>query len=480
MAFNSLFAFGVAAICTVYSVTATSQEPLISSITLPVSIDLAKVERRVNAELPTRLATIKEDNMHCVPAEWASAKVPCVKRWKLTSCVAKTKITPDIYCDVSGYVDRRGNISFNGAGETITVSFPVYAKISAKAGVSETADAKATFFVTAIPSINSNWKPSIEVKSDFRWDKRPQLKLFNFIKITIGSKVEPKLREKMAEFEARVPVLLDELNVRDEVEAAWLKAQEPIQISTSPDIYLTFTPTRIGFSEISVDGKIFRVNVVLEGKTQVRVGAKPKISPVALLPIETMSSDNQSFKVPILWVVTQEELQRTIDENFQDGIVIDLNEENLIGFFSARNFKVELSESTGITLSAEVDFDKLELSGTLQAEFMLKNSFEQKKLLVKDFRINIDTNNKTLDTILALVILPNIRDKIAKGIEYDYSNDLKTAIEEANKALNIVLDEDVNISGNIAALGIGDLSIQNELIALTAIAEGNVELSLKM
>ena len=221
-----------------------------STLTMSIQANLKVLEERLNAEIPGTLANINEPNKVCVKAKWLKTKVPYVT-WEMKKVLGvktkvpttrtkmvKTKVSPEIKCDIKGWVKRNGHISVSGSGSTLRFSFPIKAQVSAKAGIRETANAAATIYVSATPRINNDWSISVDVSPDFSWSQRPTLKLFGLIKVTIGSKVEPKLREKMNEFVKKIPGILAELKLKEKVAATWSDAQNPKKVNDAPEVYV--------------------------------------------------------------------------------------------------------------------------------------------------------------------------------------------------------------------------------------------------
>lgn len=65
-----------------------------SSITFPIAIDLAYVEQRANAEIPDRLATIRERDLLCYEGKKAKYDYPCLKGIQIRSCQGWTWVAP--------------------------------------------------------------------------------------------------------------------------------------------------------------------------------------------------------------------------------------------------------------------------------------------------------------------------------------------------------------------------------------------------
>ena len=334
----------------------------LSIITLPMTIDISAIEERLNAEIPKRLAVIRENNLECIPAQWLKTKYPCFKRGKLRSCWLKTKITPTIRCDVNGYIDRRGPFSIEGKRDTLRLSVPLHASATAKKRViginlRETAKADAVVSVNLSPSIGENWIPSLDAQSDFKWDKRPTIELFDLIKITIGSKVDPKLRQMLREYEKKLPGIIEELNLKTKIQNLWDKIQQPHAISVARDLYFVFSPQDVGFTGIDVRDEKITLQAFVQGKTEVLLGPKPDVEPVSLLPLRKTSFQKPAFELRLPITIFQEEFNENISNDLMEEITIPFELGDTKGEFSASKFTVSISQDDGILLRADVTLD---------------------------------------------------------------------------------------------------------------------------
>ena len=199
-------------------------------------MNLKALEDRLNAEFPSRLADIRENNVVFIEEKRAKYKYPCFKGIKWYSCDGWTKLSPAVKGDVWGAVDRDGRVTLTGDNGALRLAIPIRASISGKAlGVQETAKAKAVIFVDLTPALTENWELTLEARPDYRWTERPTLKLFDVVKVTIGSQVDPKMREALAKMAAEMPDMLKELKLREKAADGWRKPKTPSSSPPSPN-----------------------------------------------------------------------------------------------------------------------------------------------------------------------------------------------------------------------------------------------------
>lgn len=456
----------------------------VSQISVPLSIDLAHVQSRANAELAARLHTIDENNVHCVKAKWLKTKI--------FGKMLKTKISPDLYCDLRGHVDRRGDLVIGGSGNTLSLSLPIHTSVTAKTiGIQETAKADATFFINATSGINSDWQATLDVHSDFRWDRRPEIRLLDLIKVTIGSKVEPKLREEMAKLEASVPAMLEELNLRGEVEKIWLDVQDPILISEVPQTWAVFIPTAVGFSGFSVSGQSLDTQVSIEGETRVFVGKQPQVEKVALLPLMQTAPEPGQFSLTVPIAVHENEVQALLDTVPSDTLTFDIDEgAALKGTLQVSNLDIEMHANGGLSLVADVHYDNrsnwlkaidifdwFDVEGHVELAVIPALDASKQMIYAQSLRLDSDTNSDLADILVDVMGIPIVRDVLAEQLKYDFSEELAEGIAEANAAMNQSVDGEVHISGALLNAGVRDLLIKDGLLFVVAEANGAVSAS---
>jgi hypothetical protein len=88
-----------------------------SHIAVDLAVDLAAVERALEARIPRELWRIDQQGMACVPSRAVDLAVVTIK-------------SPTITCDVSGKATR-GRLRLSGQGRDLIVTMPVRATVAA-------------------------------------------------------------------------------------------------------------------------------------------------------------------------------------------------------------------------------------------------------------------------------------------------------------------------------------------------------------
>ncbi|MES0042235.1 DUF4403 family protein [Mesorhizobium sp. M0091] len=461
-----------------------------SYVTVPILANLPAIEERINAEVPDLLADLSQSNVICIPAQKAKYKYPCFRGIKIYSCEGWTYVSPEVKCDVSGWVKRNGRIRLSGAAGTLHVSFPIAAQVTAKAGVSETANAKATIIADITPIITPDWNVGAQVVPGFTWDMRPTLELFGFIKITIGDKVEPKLHDKLNELAAKLPALLADLKVRENVEKAWSSIQDPIKLSDNPVASLMFEPSLIGFSGISIEDKVLRTQVTMAGSTRLALGSIT--APATKVPLPQLTSTPVGdglfrFQLPI--VVPYSEIIRAAQQKFPNGYKTELKDENFSGTLSLSSPAISRRDDGRLLIAIDLAYDDrsawlrwidyfswFDTEGRVEFSALPVIDEQAKTLFVKELSIESDTNNQLVDTVTSIASLPLVRDYVASLSSYSYGDDLRKGVEHANKALNVDIADKVKLLGTMASAKVSNLDIAADHISLDANLEGQIRI----
>lgn len=468
-----------------------SKQDLSSTIVVPIAIDLAYLEEKLNEDLPVRLTAINETKV-CVKAKWLKTKVPHFDGFKIKSRMLKTKVSPEIRCNIRGYIDRLDKLALSGSGDSLLFSLPVHATVTAKAGISETAVADATFFASATIAIDSDWQPRATVDTDFKWDRRPELELFNLVKVTFGSKVEPALRKQLQKFEQKIPRQLSRLDLKDKVQSTWDDIQQPVKISSHPAIYSSFTPDYIGYTGFEIENGQLTSRLIIRGQTTITgeqsAAAAP---PVPLLPLMHASNDNSSFRLVVPTIVEEAHIQSYIDRELEEPLVLSVNNKGISGTLTIHNFNVNLSDPGTVTVTASIDFDNrkpwleridyfdwFSFTGNIELNVDPQLDSENSTLSASDVQLRTDTSSTVADTLTEVLNLPLVKTKLSSLIHYDFSADINKGIQAANTALNSPGNRDLELFGQVQNLSIDQLIIVDGALAIVTVAEGKLQATL--
>ena len=474
-----------------------------STIVIPLSTDLSYLQKKINEDLPVRLADINENKV-CVKAAWLKTTVPYFDGLKLKSRQLKTKISPEINCNIKGYIDRRGPLAVSGTGNNLQLSLPIHAKVTAKAGIRETAVADATFTADTAISIGEDWQPRAVVDTDFHWDRRPELHLFNLVKITFGSKVEPRLRKKLAQFEDKIPKLLAKTNFKADAASAWNDIQQAQQISSHPPVYSHFRPDYVGYTGFTATSDKLSTQLIIKGQSTVTTHHVGQTELVPLPPLMHTNADHDRFRLIVPVVLEQSKLQQLLNDTLKTSTDIAIDKPGLKGTLSIDGMTIHLTDAGKVVVVASVAFDNHNawsdawrssagntwLSNTWLGKIDLFNWFgfagdvallvepeldsDNNVLSAGAIKLVSQTDSRAADTLVDLFNLPVVRNRLASIIRYDFSADIKRGIEAANEGLHSS-DKELSLSGSVSEISIEQLFIVDGALAVVTKAEGQLQ-----
>lgn len=445
-----------AAILGIFAASEAFGQDATSSVVVPVSLNLAAAQERLNAEVPEVLYAIDE-KITCVPAKWA--KIGPIK----------TKISPDIHCQVTGSAVRTGPIVVTGSGSQLIASVSVKATITGRGtgdigkNIRETAEAAATLSIAATPTIDDNWNVGLEVDHNVHWDQRPGIVLFGLFPITFTSLVDPKVQDAINAQKAKLPEMLAGLNIRSKVEKAWAEVQKPFKISEQPATWFTFKPNAIGFSGLNTENNILRASAVLKGDTAVHLGTPPQIEPS---PLPSLSSDfprDGLFRVNIPIRVPLDVATQLANEE-----VDKLGEIPVGGLHYLTMSDVQITEDKGalnIRLKAVLDnkegwidwfdiFHWFDVSGNIYLKARPIVDDEKRVLSLTELDFDTDTSSLPVDSLVEVFRLAPIRSILEKLVTYDYGAEAAKAQEAANAQFSRDLGEGFRLDGKLDQIAV--------------------------
>ncbi|RST86726.1 DUF4403 family protein [Aquibium carbonis] len=446
-----------------------------SSVVVPVSLNLAAAQARLNAEVPDVLYSV-DQGQNC-----GRVKLP----WPLRGSVG-------IDCHVTGQALKNGPITVGGVGRQILVSAPVRAWVTARGRgevgrhIRETAEAAVTLSIAATPTIDAEWNVGLAIDHSLHWDQRPTVRLLGLIEITFASLVEPKIHELIEAQKAKLPALIADLKVKEKMEKAWAELQKPMKLSDAPPAWLAFKPSGIGFSGISTEDNILKVRAVLSGETSVSLGAAPESAPVPLpqLSPDVPTDGNFNLNIPIrlplaeLEAVANQEVDKLGEIKAGDLHVLTLSDVKLRAVDGALAIEAyALLDNKGGWLDWLDVFHWFDVKGTVHLKARPIVDDEKRLLKLADLDFDTSTSSLPVDALVETLRLPLIRQLLEKLVSYDYGADADKATAEANKHLTRDLGEGFRLDGTLQKVGVVQPVIDPQAIALPLALQGTLQVA---
>lgn len=467
-----------------------------SIITLPIQADLSVLEKHLNKYVPHDLADLNERGKECIKPQ--HIKVPTfpkcrIKGFKI-SCKEWTtnlRTVPKVKCDVKGWIKRDGRITISGKGSTLTFAFPIKAQASADGYIYGTARAAAILYLDAKLRFNEDWTMSIDIDHDFRWSSKPTLKLFDIFKINIKRIIEPKLRDKMDKFAKRVPSLLEKLDIKGRMAEVWEDVQEPFKIDDDRETYLLFRPEVAACSQIEIFDKVLKSTISAKGKTKIFLGEPPTdYNKTKLSKLELICFQKGVFNFDLPVIVTYDELLERTNKKHPNGYILDMSKSTLSGVLTLSDPRIEKGGEGKVKITAKVTYDNrdewvkmldkfnwFDVKGEITFTVLPQIDQETKSLVFDKMVYDSNTNSDLFDLLIDATELGPIQSYFESIVKYDYGKRIDKGVKKANKALNGVYHDDINMTGRLEKAVIEDIVVNEHDITLHSHLSGVLDAS---
>ncbi|WP_195819308.1 DUF4403 family protein [Roseobacter sp. MH60115] len=443
-----------------------------SSITVETQIDLPGVSSVLEQSVPVTLHR-RETAQVCAEPERVCTKVPEFRGLKVTMKNRCVEVTPRIDCTITETVERTGPVSVSGSGSTIILrqdiagSGTIRGRGEIGKNIRQTVRAMAEFNVAITPELRPDWTLAAETNTDFRWLQRPEFQLFNRFPVSIGSQIEGPLRAGLADFEATIPGMLAELDVRGEAEALWRDLQAPIAISlpSNQKAFLHIRPNQFGFHGLETVG-----NTLTAGMT-IGFDASIDMSPEGpgRLPLPDLTDLlGDGFQLSVPAHIPLQNLSRMVNGVLParfDDIAVVVTEADFVAAGEILVVNLDI-EADGGLLSA--------LNGAVQVRAKPRIDGETQSLVFDEIAIGgVDGQNRLVQSAALSMANAFVSDHLTVRLD----SVLETMGAELRSALNGPVGEGFHLSG-VGEVGFSDLSLaaRKNTLTVTATAKGDLTL----
>lgn len=431
-----------------------------SSIIVPVTISMADLQAQANAQIPTTLYSIDQNQDGCVPAQWINV---CVlpRPWPLHGCAQylKTKGTPAIDCHLQGSVTRR-NVTVGGSGANLTLSVPIDISVTASGrgdigkNIHQTGSANMVANVTVSFDVDENWQPAANVNANYNWTDPPHVWILGF-KITFADKVDPKIRDFIAQLQQKLPSLLANLKLRDIAQKYWDAGFTTLSLNDAPPVWLSIVPETVGYGGYQIASGNINLTFMAGGKVATGGGLKPSDPTPTPLPIlqRSLPAAGFDFSVPITadYATLHDQLAAALKFGKEQTL-------NLQGYGDVKVTvnNVTLYQTDGRSLAIGVDLDAsptgnfAAAKGVVWVTTKIKIDNTNHTVLPDEFKIYGKDGNGPLDLLVLLVQLPPLKGILSEALKYNFTPQYDKLVASANAALRRQITPALYIDGKIS------------------------------
>lgn len=456
-------------------------------ITVSLTGKLSDVTRRLDSELPSVLHSAGPRREICVPAERACTKIPEFRGLKIYSRMECIDVSPRISCDVSEKVTRAGQLLLSGKGSTISAEEVVSGSATARGrgaigrNIRQTVRGSARVFASAEISVAADWTPNVNLSVNHRWERRPSVNLFGTIPISLGSEADRAIAKVKPDLQRKLPEMLAGIGLRQKVDALWQSVQEPLQIvidGSDVSLFAHIRPDAVSFSGLDFSGDQLSATARIQATTRlVDTKESPWGAPTALPNLGPLATDANGFNLQVPVSVGYGALNSFLASGLPITQPLDF-----LGIKTMRVADAQLSGTAGrlvvetkLSLFGEdQNKPKYEETATFSARPVW--SSQTNALALDDFR---------LDGGLNIILRAGFKAAQFTGlIERTFTVPLDGVLNSARdgltSAINLPLDENLALRGNVTGLAINSLAISDTSVTSAVSATGDLGVTLNL
>lgn len=465
-----------------------------STIVVPLTVDLAMIERQLNQITPQRLWSINQFEPKCVPAQRVTVCAVHARKCKGDACrnvpckigFKRTKVTPDISCRIVGQVTR-GRISLGGSKGAITVNMPVRAEVSARDVGDiikrETATGAANVRAVVRMSIGANWTPVAKVDLAYGWTDPPGIDFLGQ-RIRFARRADAELKGVIAGLERDLSREIGKAQTRALVEGAWRKGFTSILLNRErPPAWMRITPQRLGVGDYMVRNGRLELTLAAETITETFIGDRPPDPEIAPLPPPSRVSGERGlrFHIPVLADYAQLEpvVERALVKLAAKGIDLEG-----IGPVKVEFGKVTIYATEGgriaVGIRASADVLRSPLAPT-QGEVWLSaipyNDANSRVVRVRDLRIDGRTDREAVNLLFSLFADEAVLEEIRTALTQDFTKDYNKVLQAAEKAIAMRREGDFTLSARIGSVSHGTIVATGQGLFLPVAVTGDARIA---
>lgn len=333
-----------------------------------------------------------------------------------------------------GYVDKTSDFVLKMDGDQVVGLAPVFAKITGKMGVRETAEARANVTVKATPQVTPDWKIKLPLAHHLHWTQRPTLELFGFIRVTVTGKAEEAIDRELPKIKQDIAKTLEKVELKQKVAKLWQGLQQPIALpidnASDESVHIALNPRKVDFSGVSGRDKKATLSLTLHLRPHIAFGATAKQKPVEPLPVLSTGPlrDDSAIALPIS--LSYEFLQDQLAQHLSEPLKVDAET-------TVQLSDMELYPATDkvvVGVNVRVKSGRL-FDATGRVYVWGKLSVEGQRLVLQDPQFTLesaDVLSNVVSSAAQSIILKELRAKL----QYDFTKKLDALKTSTSNKLN--------------------------------------------
>ena len=440
--------------------------PVRTTIFASIPLDLTEFQVEIDRVIPDQLLRINS---------WLS-KAACYERRGRKRCDAAR---------VRGVIVRDGAMKLKPKAGGISAIIPVKADFSAKGqGYSiDVGDSISRHFALHIGykvELDEKWQAKVSLGQISLGKNAVTIKLLGR-DVKYKSALERKVSRSIRNVARKLAATLNEQPFRDIASKSWRRLFNPIQISSSPEIWLRGRPMSVGFGGFGIDGERLTSRIAINSLLSTHVNERPV--PLMPMPLPLLTSakagDGNSHINISLPVKYDEFSNRIVKAVVQDAVDIGSDENEI----SVRALGGEIYASKRfLALQLDVETDVggkwFAQSGKLYLTALPWFNAEKGLLTLKHVNMTPPKTNPKyfLDGRFLLRKVPFTK-WFKEAMSLDLNERFETVLADTNSMMNHKIDKALWLHGHFKEIGVSSISPRQDHLQLNLKLRGVLTLS---
>lgn len=420
------------------------EQPLVSTLTIPVNISVDDLVRSLNARLSGR--ALYEDYSYTDNGNDGLM----MNAWK----------SQDI------------TLFFSGNTIKYRIPLKLWIKKELLLGAAAEVEGELALNFKTTFSINADWTLSTQTEVEYHeWISRPYLKtgLGNISVETIANLGLNRSKRTLSQ--TLDQYVSQQISLRPYVQEAWTALQEPILMDSLYQMWVKTTPTGIAMTPITTYNNAIRAKIAVDCLNDVNFGQKPYFRENSTLPnLRLISEAPDDYQVRIATDVPFPEAER-LAKNMMIGQV----------FESGKNkVKVEDIQLWGNNDKVVVNS---RLSGSFNGNiyFIGRPEFNPQKnqIEVKDLDFQVDTKNFLFRTA-SWIFQGTIKNQMKKAMTFPLDENIKALKASVQESLNYYeIQPGIVLTGTVDSVTVENTRVTPTSIRVNLFSKGKVNVDVK-
>ncbi len=447
----------------------------LSHVEVDLAVDLAQLERALEAEVPRQLWAIDQPGSECI----ASKKID-LELFRVSS--------PTIRCRIVGKVTR-GRLKLSGRGRDLIVTMPVTGVVAARdvAGIlkGETGTGAADVRLRLRLDVKPDWRIASSTQITYDWTREPGIDFLGR-RITFTSEADDKLAKVRRDVAAIIARELARVDLRGAAERGWRDAHGVLELNrANPAVWVRLTPQQFLYGGYDVRGRDLVLRLGLDGTFATFVGTRPEARTPAPLPAlgpRPATTRPSVLRVPVIadYAVLEPVIAKALSKRAAQPFVIKdfgkvMAQFGEITVYGAPEGRI----AVGARFKAISDLPLVKAaSGRIWLTARPLNEPNSRQVRFADIRISGETNLASQQLLFALANAPEFQATIADALKQNFEKDFAGLTAKITQAVARRRDGPLDYAISIENIATGTISAHGQGLSLPVelTVQGNARL----